>query len=79
MKRFSSWIEFKPARQRSFEFLDRSRRRQRWFKLGILATTGLAIALIFGFVPKGRYIAASVARAGDPNRAVRIRYPHAEG
>ena len=59
MKRFSSRIEFKPARQRSFEFLDRSRRRQRWFKLGILATTGLAIALLFGFVPKGRYIAAS--------------------
>ncbi len=59
MKRFSSRIESRPARQRSFEFLNQSRRRQRWFKLGILGATSLAIAVVFGAVPRGRYVAAS--------------------
>ncbi len=46
-------------RQRSFGFVDRSRRRTRWFKLGILVATCLAIALLFGALPKGRYVVAS--------------------
>ena len=36
MKRFSRLKRSSGARQRSFDFLDRSRRHQRWFKLGIL-------------------------------------------
>ena len=46
-------------RQRSFDFLDMSRRRQKRFKLGILIATCLAIAVLFGALPRGRYVVAS--------------------
>ena len=80
MKRFSRRIKHKPARQRSFEFLDRSRRRHRWFKLGIVIATGLAIALIFGVLPRGRYVAASVPSLATQTlrNALGIPTPRAE-
>jgi len=49
----------KAARQRLFDFIDRSRRRERSFKLGILAATCVAIVVALGALPKGRYVVAS--------------------
>ena len=59
MKRFFRLKRSIGARQRLFDFLDRSHRRQRSFKLAILGLTSLAIALVFGLLPKGRYVAAA--------------------
>ena len=59
MKRFFRLKRSVGVRQRLFDFLDRSRRRQRSFKLAILGLTCLAIALVFGVLPKGRYVAAA--------------------
>jgi hypothetical protein len=42
-------------------FLELSRRRVRWFKRLILAITGLIIAAILIALPRGRYVAASLA------------------
>src|ERR1700716_3020729 len=47
------------ARQGLFDFIDRSRRRQRAFKLAILGLTSLAIVLVLGLLPKGRYVVAA--------------------
>jgi hypothetical protein len=47
------------GRQRSFNFVERSRRRQRWFKLGIVVATCLAIAVVLVVLPRGRYVVAS--------------------
>ena len=62
MKQFSPRTDFRRSRQRqrTFEFIDRACFRERWFKLAILAATLLAIAFVLGFVPRGRYVAASV-------------------
>ncbi len=60
MKRLLPGRRTRSARQRSFAFLDRSRRRQRWFKMAILVMTCLAIAALFGALPRGRYALASV-------------------
>jgi hypothetical protein len=59
MKRFSRLTRSSSARQRLFDFLDRSRRRQRAFKLTILGLTSLVIALVLGLPPKGRYVVAA--------------------
>ncbi|MGO9465719.1 MAG: SGNH/GDSL hydrolase family protein [Isosphaeraceae bacterium] len=48
-------------RQRLFPFLDRSRRRDRWFKRTILVVTGLVISALLLVLPKGRYVVASLA------------------
>jgi hypothetical protein len=61
MKRFIRWRRVAPARQRRFDFFERSLRRQRWFKRGILAITCLVVVGIFVFVPRGRYVVASLA------------------
>jgi hypothetical protein len=61
MTRFIRWRRASPVRQRNFEFVERSLRRRRWFKLAILGMTCLAIALILGVVPRGRYVVASLA------------------
>ena len=61
MTRFTRWRPAAPVRQRNFEFVERSLRRRRRFKLGILGMTCLAIALILGVVPRGRYVVASLA------------------
>ena len=53
------------CRQADFPFIERSRRRQRWFKRLIALTTCLAIALILRASPWGRYgtaTGASMAR-----------------
>jgi hypothetical protein len=62
MKYFSPRTGFRRSRQRqrTFGFVDRARSRERRFKLVILATTVLTIAAVLGFVPRGRYVAASV-------------------
>jgi hypothetical protein len=59
MKRFFRLKRSRGARQRLFDFLDRSRRRQRAFKVAILGLTCLAIALVLGAMPKGRYVVAA--------------------
>ena len=59
MKRFYRLKRSSGARQRLFDFLDRSRRRQRAFKLTILGLTCLVIALVLGLLPKGRYVVAA--------------------
>ena len=71
MKRFSSRTESRPVRQRCFEFIDRSRRRERWFKLAIIAATCLAIGVVLGVAPAGRYVAASASDRGEPDFAKR--------
>jgi hypothetical protein len=60
MKRLFKRMRPAAFRQRSFDFVDRSRRQQRRFKLGILIATCLTIAVMFGALPKGRYVVASV-------------------
>jgi hypothetical protein len=59
MKRFYRLKRSRGARQRIFDFLDRSRRRQRSFKLAILGLTSLAIAIVLGVLPKGRNVVAA--------------------
>src|SRR5208337_821075 len=46
-----------PVRQGTFFFVQRSRRRERWFKLSIVATTLVLIAA----APRGRYLVVSLA------------------
>jgi hypothetical protein len=60
MKLYLELKRTKPARQQRFPFYDRSQRRLRWFKLGVITLTGLAIAVILAALPKGRYLVASV-------------------
>jgi hypothetical protein len=58
MKRFPRGKRSVQAHQRSFAFLELSRRRQRRFKMGIIAATLLAIAIVCAVVPRGRYVMA---------------------
>jgi len=56
--------------QRVFPFLERSRRRIRWFKRAIaVATIGVVVGLIAG-APRGRYL---VARLADQSRQLAMR------
>lgn len=48
------------TQQRSFAFIERSARRERWFKRSILLTTFLVIVAILRIFPWGRYLEASV-------------------
>ncbi len=57
-------------RQRVFAFVDRTRRRERTFKRGILLATGLVIVMILRVVPWGRYLAASITTSS--RRATRM-------
>ena len=59
MKHFHILKRSKEAQQQVFAFLDRSRRRQRAFRLAILCFTSLVIALVLGLMPKGRYVVAA--------------------
>jgi len=71
MKRFYNRKRSDGARQQLFEFLDRSRRRQRAFKLAILGLTSIVIALVLGLLPKGRYVvAAAQSKARQAVRSV---------
>jgi hypothetical protein len=57
----------RPARQRVFEFVERSGRHVRSFKLMILAVTALTASVLLAGVPRGRYLAGvlvSQARRG---------------
>jgi hypothetical protein len=51
------------ARQRYFPSIERSLRRERWFKRMILLTTCLAVATLLSGVPRGRYLVGSAASA----------------
>jgi hypothetical protein len=53
----------RPASQRVFEFLGRSDRRRRTFKLAIIAVTGVTMALMVAFHPRGHYLVASTPPA----------------
>ena len=64
MKLYLELKRTKPARQHLFPFYERSQRRLRRFKLGIITLTGLAIAIILAAQPKGRYLVASVPPLG---------------
>jgi hypothetical protein len=60
MKLHRARRDLRRARQRHFTFVDRTRSRDRWFKRTILAATFVAISVILGVVPRGRYVTASV-------------------
>ena len=80
MNRIIRWRRPLTARQRRFEFLERSLRRQRRFKLGILLATALIMGLILLMVPRGRYLAAALgSRARQAGRqALGLPTPRAE-
>ena len=48
-------------RQRNFSFVERSRFRERWFKLAIVAATILVVAAMIAAAPRGRYLVVSLA------------------
>src|SRR5271166_1609538 len=50
-----------PLRQGTFSFVERSRRRERWFKLSIVATTLVVVAALIAAAPRGRYLVVSLA------------------
>jgi hypothetical protein len=50
-----------PLRQGIFFFVERSRRRKRWFKLSIVATTLVVVAALIAAAPRGRYLVVSLA------------------
>jgi len=50
-----------PFRQGTFSFVARSRHRERWFKLAIVATTLVIVAALIAAAPRGRYLVASLA------------------
>ncbi len=52
----------KRVRQSYFAFFERSLRRRRRFKVGVISATCLAIVLILAAFPKGRYLVASAPR-----------------
>ncbi len=57
--------------QQQFDFLERTRRRERWFKLVISAAVLLTIAIGFGSISRGRYVVASMpSLARDSVKAV---------
>ena len=49
-------------RQHLFAFLERQRRHERWFKRVIVCATLLATVVPLAALPRGRYLAAEVAR-----------------
>jgi len=70
MKRHLAFRRPKSDRQQTFDFLERSARRQRWFKRVILWATFLVLGLVAGLMPRGRHlIAASPSLA---RRAARL-------
>ncbi|MFI5459154.1 MAG: hypothetical protein ACHRXM_27310 [Isosphaerales bacterium] len=60
MKRRLAFNRSRPGRQQTFEFIERSGRHDRWFKLTILGATLLAIAVVAVVMPRGRYLIASL-------------------
>src|SRR5271166_6320386 len=50
-----------PLRQGTFFFVERSRRRERWFKLSIVSTTLVVVAALIAAAPRGRYLVVSLA------------------
>jgi len=50
-----------PFRQGTFSFVERSRRRERWFKLAIVATTLVVVAALIAAASRGRYLVVSLA------------------
>src|SRR5215471_3607876 len=60
MKLVLEFRRHRPAHQRVFDFSERSRRHERWFKFLILVATGLTLAILLGGLPGGRYLVAVV-------------------
>jgi hypothetical protein len=63
------WKRPRPLHQRAFAFHERAGRRERWFKLVIVAATCLLAAAVVTAVPRGRYLAAALSSGA--RRAVR--------
>src|SRR5262249_6467323 len=61
MKRVLELKRRHPLRQRTFDFLERRRRHECWFKRWILAATCLTLALVLETLPRGRYLMAGLA------------------
>jgi hypothetical protein len=59
-----------PVRQRVFEFIERRRRHERWFKRLIVWTTTLVVVLILTLVPLGLYVSLEIAESA---RSVALR------
>ena len=66
--------------QRTFAFLERSRRRQRRFKLVIFLATTLAVLAIMTGSPRGRYTAVSIWSSSlqEARRVLGIPVPRSE-
>ncbi len=80
MKQFQGFLRPKRQRQQSFEFFDKTRRRERRFKWIIVGITSVAIVLPLTVLPRGRYLvaeAASFARK-TARRAANQPIPRAE-
>ncbi len=61
MSRLFRWKRVVPWRQGTFAFEARSRRRERTFKLAIIATTLVVLAALTAAAPRGRYLVVSLA------------------
>jgi hypothetical protein len=75
-----SWRRPVRFKQNAFAFVERSQRHERYFKLLIVAITGLVMALIVRILPWGRYLAASFAASArdTARRAAGIQGSRAE-
>ena len=62
MTKFRKPTSASRQRQHLFAFLERQRRHDRWFKLVIVGATLLATIVPLAALPRGRYLAAEVAR-----------------
>src|SRR5260370_26820860 len=60
MKGYLRLLRREPALQQRFAFLVQSSRHERWFKLGVIGLTLLAIAATLTALPAGRYLVSSV-------------------
>ena len=62
---FRQLVRPRPARQRVFAFVERSRRLQRIFKIATAALTLGTVAILLSVLPAGRYLAEWLTCAGD--------------
>jgi lysophospholipase L1-like esterase len=70
MTRFWRWKPHQRERERLFDFIERPRRHERWFKRAIVCGTLLAMCVPLVVLPRGRYLLAEAAsRARKAGRA----------
>ena len=71
MTKFWRWKVHRREQERFFDFIERPRRHERWFKRTIVCATLLAMGIPPVVLPRGRYLMAEAAsRARKAGRAV---------